>query len=631
MRRTKQTKPSEVTLGESAPLLDVDGEPFRDLNGNGRLDIYEDRRAPIEDRVEDILSQMTVEEKVGLMFHTPVMVNGKDGIDSRVTWGSANLTEMVTARRINHFNLLMAPEPTATAAWHNRVQKLAEQTRLGIPVTFSSDPRHAAGFNPGAGMKQKGFSEWPSQLGLAATNDEDTVEGFGDIGRQEFRAMGIRTVLNPMADVASEPRWGRVGGTFGDNFEQVGRLTAAYVRGFQAGDQGVAPDSVSCMVKHFPGCGPQEEGTEPHFSFGANQLYPGGRFRDHLDPFRAAIGAGARQVMLSYGIPVGQTSEDVAPAYNKEIVTDLLRNELGFDGVVCTDWMTHETEKVFGFITVKEASAWGVEHLSIPERYTTSLDAGVDQFGGQSDPETMVGLVASGEIAEERIDESARRILRLKFEMGLFDDPYVDADAADAATSTSAFTSAGIEAQRRSMVLLTNKDSAGVATLPATGRRRLYVRGVDRKTAARYGDVVSSPKKADLAIISTAAPTERKIRKEILSLFFAEGDLRFSKRKLKRILGICESVPTVVSVRIDRPAVIPEISDEAAAVFASFGVRDEVLLDAVFGRFSPSGKLPVEMPASMRGVVRSDEDVPGTEDPLFAHGHGLSYKATESR
>ena len=217
-------------------------------------------------------------------------------------------------------------------------------------------------------MTQKGFSEWPGQLGLAAIGSEDAVEEFGDTLRREFSAIGLRAVLNPMADVATEPRWGRVGGTFGEDPETVARLTAAYIRGAQGGPDGLGPSSVACMVKHFAGCGPQEDGLDPHFTAGARQVYPGGRFDLHVDPFRDALAAGARQVMLSYGIPVGQTSEDVAMAFNREIVTDLLRGDLGFDGVVCTDWMSIDTHKVFGVLTLKPASCWGVEHLSVPER-----------------------------------------------------------------------------------------------------------------------------------------------------------------------------------------------------------------------------------------------------------------------
>ena len=282
---------------------------------------------------------------------------------------------------------------------------------------------------------------------------------------------------------------------------------------------------------------------------------------------------------------------------------------LGFDGIVCSDRMTQVSEKFFRFVTTKEASDWGVEHLTIPDRCKMSIDAGVDQFGGQTNPETIIALFASGSITEDRIDDSARRILRLKFEMGPFNDPYVDERASATATGAAVFTNA-----------------AGTPTLPLTGRPRLYVRGINKKTAAHYCIIASSPKKAAVAFISTPSPTERRIRKEIRSLFFAEGDLRFSRRRLKRTLKVCNRVPTIVSIRIDRPAVIPEITDEASAVFASFDLADDVLLDGVFDSLSPACNLPVEVPASIGAVVRSDEDVPGTENPVLPHGRGHTHE-----
>lgn len=609
----------------STNLLAAGEQVARDLNGNGKLDVYEDPRAPVEERVDDLLQQMTVAEKVGLMFHAMAAAPGTDRIDGRIKIGSAHLSEMVTDRYMNHFNLVLTPDATKLAHWHNRVQQLAESTRLGIPVTIASDPRHAAVFNPGAGIKQPGFSEWPSQLGLAASGDESLVELYAEIGRCEFMATGIRTILNPMADVASEPRWGRIGGTFGEDFCRVGQLTAAYIRGFQNGDKGLHRNSVSCMVKHFPGCGPVEEGTEPHFRHGAHQIYPAGRLRDHLEPFKAAIAAGARQIMLSYGVPVGQTSEDVAMAFNHDIVQGLLREELGFDGVVCTDWLTHETETFAGILKLKEASAWGVEHLSVEERYIKSIEAGVDQFGGQSNPAVLCNLVETGRISEQRIDESARRILRIKFALGLFDNPYVQPDLTGNQAGTKENIDAGLEAQRRSMVLLSNGEIKSEPFLPLKGKPKIYVENIDKEEAGRFGEVVNSPRNADVAILNLVAPSELKLSTEILKYFFAEGDLRFSPRKLKKILNICKRVPTVVNIRLDRPAVIPEISAEAKALFVSFCVSDAVLLEAVFGEYSPSGRLPVELPSSMEAVIASPSDSPGTEAPLYPQGHGLSY------
>lgn len=612
--------------------LEIDGHKFRDLNGNGRLDIYEDSRVATEDRVEDLLQQMTIEEKVGLMFHTPASSCSGPGIDSRFSTSTAKLSSLINVRHINHFNLLMARNAEEVATWHNRVQAAAEHTRLGIPVTLSSDPRHAAVLNPGAGMKLDGFSEWPGQLGLAAAQDSDLTEAYGRVAAQEYRAIGVRTLLNPMADVATEPRWGRAAGTFGDDFDAASRFTDAYIRGFQGGSNCVGPNSVSCMVKHFPGGGPMKDGLEPHFSFGTDQVYPAGMLEQHLEPFKVAIKAGARQMMLSYGIPVDQTGENVAMAFNKDIVTGILRNQLGFKGIICTDWMTQKTERMLGFISMKEASAWGVEKLTVAERYAKAIDAGVDQFGGQSDPSYVVELVRSGMVSEVRIDESARRILSLKFDLGLFDNPYVDVSGLTSNAGTADYRKAGIDAQGKSTVLLTNhtltpgNGKPSVPTLPLPRRAKLYISGIDAKIAAMYGNIVKRPEDANVAIISVVSPTQRKFRKELLSLFFHHGDLRFRKRKLTWILETCRKVPTVVAVRVDRAPVLPEIAEAAAALLATFNITDEVLMKTLFGEIAPTGKLPLEFPRSMQAVLQAPEDAPGTHDPLFRRGHGLTYE-----
>ena len=311
----------QAAPGSPVPRLVERGVRFRDLNGNGRMDPYEDPRAPLVDRVEDLLEQMSLGEKAGLMFQPPIAIGRKGAVVEGVhPMSVAPTTELIVGRHLSHFNILMAPDPGTVARWHNSLQQIAERTRLGIPITLSSDPRHAAGFNPATGFKQEGFSQWPSQLGLAAAADEGLAERFGDIVRREFRAIGLRSVLGPMADVATEPRWGRSGATFGEDSDLVGRLTAAFIKGLQGGQSGLGQSSVAAMVKHFPGGGPAGNGLDPHFATGKRQLYPGDHFEYHLGPFRAAIAAGVRQIMLSYGIPGGQTSEDVAMAFNSEIV-----------------------------------------------------------------------------------------------------------------------------------------------------------------------------------------------------------------------------------------------------------------------------------------------------------------------
>jgi beta-glucosidase len=598
---------------------------FRDLNKNGRLDVYEDTRRPVEERVEDLLDQMTLEEKCGLMVQ-PVIVAGKNGqlVDVSRPVSPLTTSERVVNRHIVHFNLLYSGDTEAVAHWHNNLQRLAERTRLGIPVTVSTDPRHSTGENPATGILMKGFSQWPDPLGLAATRDEELVQRFGDIARREYLAVGLRVALHPMADLATEPRWARMAGTFGEDADLSSRMTAAYIRGFQ-GEQ-IGPESVSCMVKHFPGGGPQEHGHDPHFDFGREQVYPGDHFEYHLIPFEAAFEAGVEQVMPYYGIPVGQTSEDVAMSFNTDIVTGLLRERYGFEGVICTDWGITEGPVIFGF-EVMAARAWGVEHLSVRERYAKAIEAGVDQFGGQESPHHLVDLVRSGELAETRIDESARRLLALKFKLGLFDDPYVDADAAGSLTGTSDHVEAGLEGQRRSVVLLKiGTLPNGSAALPIRNRPKAYVENISTETAVQYADVVATPSEADIAILRLQTPYQPKGR-GFLARLFHHGDLDFKGKEKRRILGILESTPTIVDIHLERAAVIPEIADAAAGLLATFGVTDEVLLQAVFGVFKPTGKLPIELPSSMEAVRAQREDVPyDSEDPLFEFGHGLTYE-----
>jgi beta-glucosidase len=605
-----------------APLLTAGDRPVRDLNKNGRLDPYEDPRRPIEERVADLLAQMTLEEKAGLLFHTMIMM-GEDGslVEGAGMFGPFSTAEMVATRRMNHFNVLRGTGPRQMAEWYNRLQALAEDTRLGIPITISSDPRHAFSDNPATSFLSGAFSQWPEPLGLAATGDAALVEQFGDIARQEYTAVGIRVALHPMADLATEPRWARSNGTFGEDADLSARMTAAYIRGFQG--VALSLQSVACMTKHFPGGGPQKDGEDPHFPYGREQVYPGDNFNYHLIPFKAAFAAGTAQIMPYYGMPVGTPLEAVGFGFNKDVITGLLRDKFGFDGVVCTDWGPLTDAEIGG--SPFPARAWGVEHLSRSERAKKILDAGCDQFGGESCPEVVVELVRSGQIAESRLDESVRRLLRDKFRLGLFDNPYVDPDAAERMVGSADFRAAGEQAQRRSIVLLKNGNGPAGPTLPLAGRPRIYVENIDPAVATTYGEVVQTPGDADLAILRLKAPYEQREGNFLERLFHA-GDLDFKEPEKSRILGILAQVPTVVDIYLDRAAVIPELAAGAAALLADFGASDAAVLDVIFGRSAPSGRLPFELPSSMDAVRRQKPDVPyDSANPLFPFGHGLTY------
>jgi len=617
----EKTPSQPKIVARSVPILEIDGLQFKDLNKNGRLDPYEDWRRPVEERVDDLLSQMTLEEKAGLMVH-PALGMGKKGSlleeppafprapDVPVVRRPAT-TEAILDRNIRHVLTRSSEPPEILATWNNNLQALAERSRLGIPVTISSDPRNGFRHDPNATSVRAGaFSQWPEPIGLAATRDADLVEQFGAIAAQEYRATGIRTALHPMADLATEPRWGRIVGTFGEDAELSAELTAAYVRGFQ-GKDGLNPNSVATMTKHFPGGGPQLKGFDPHHDYGKEQVYPGNNFNYHLIPFKAAIEAKTAQMMPYYGIPVDVTSENVGMGFNKNILTGLLREKLGFDGVICTDWQ------------ITSLMPWGVEDLSLEERYKKAIEAGADQFGGDHTPEIIVALVENGEIPQTRIDESARRLLRDKFRLGLFENPYVDPEHAKRIVGHDEFQAAADLAQRKSIVLLKNEAADSGKTLPLSRGTRIYIENINPAVAAEYGTVVEDLADADVAILRVNTPFETGAG---FFRFIHHGNLAFQGEELAHLQQIMRTKPTVVSIYLDRPAVIPEIAQNAAAILGTFGASDQALLDIAFGKFIPTGKLPFELPSSMEAVEKQKEDVPyDSENPLFEFGFGLTY------
>ncbi|HEX5809086.1 MAG TPA: glycoside hydrolase family 3 N-terminal domain-containing protein [Anaerolineales bacterium] len=619
IRPTLETRRNLALLGTEAPRRMQDGITFRDLNKNGRLDPYEDPRCPVEERLEDLLGQMTLEEKAGLMFQTMIAMN-KDGTIFEKTglFPIPQTSDMIARRLMNHFNLLYGSDPRHMAEWHNRIQKMAEQTRLGIPVTISTDPRHAFTQNPLTSLGGGGFSRFPEPTGLAATRDVDLVRQFADIARQEYLAVGIRLALHPMADLATEPRWARCNGTFGEDADLAAQMTAAYIHGFQGASLG--KESVACMTKHFPGGGPQKDGEDAHFPYGREQVYPGDNFDYHLKPFESAFAAGTAQIMPYYGMPLDTPLEEVGFGFNKDVINGLLRGTYGFDGVVCTDWtLLTSSFKILGW-DMMPARAWGVEQLSVEERALKALEAGVDQFGGEACPEVIVQLVREGRVSEERLDQSVRRLLRDKFRLGLFDDPYVDVEAAEKIVGKPEFRQAGELTQRKSIVLLKNTKQ----TLPLKRRLKIYVENIKPEAIRPYGQAVKSVREADLAILRLSAPYEK--RKGMMERWFHAGDLDFKEPEKTRILNILQQVPTIVDIYLERPAVIPEIAEKSMALLANFGASDEAVLDVIFGQFEPQGKLPFELPSSMDAVRRQKEDLPhDSEDPLFPFGYGLRY------
>ena len=611
-----------------ARLTSPDGVEFRDLNGNGVMDPYEDPRLTPEERTEDLLGRLSLEEKAGLMFQT-VIEAGADGtvLEAPGAISKSPTSTVVLEKHLTHFNVHALEDPRMAARWHNALQALAERTPHGVPVTVSTDPRHAFIENAGVSFSAKAFSQWPEPLGLAALRDADAVREFGDIARQEYVAVGIRAALHPTLDLATEPRWARQAGTFGQDPALVTELGVAYLRGFQGDSLG--SESVACTSKHFPGGGPQKDGEDAHFPYGREQVYPGGRFADHLEPFPAIIEAGTAAIMPYYGMPVGlevdgEAVEEVGFGYNRQVVTGMLREKLGYDGVVVTDWELVNDNHVGD--QVLPARAWGVEHLDPHGRMELILHAGADQFGGEECVEVLLDLVAQGRVEESRIDASARRILLVKFRLGLFDDPYVSEDVAEATVGRADFREAGYEAQAASVTVLHNEVRGRSAALPLPAGLRIYAENLSEDAVRRHGTPVSRPEDADVAVVRLYAPFERR-SDLFLESWFHQGSLDFPPGLVARLARIATVCPVVIDVVLDRPAVLTPLLPLAAAVVGSYGSSDDALLDALTGRITPRGRLPFDLPRSMDQVRAHGEDVPGYDDPLFAFGHGLGLPA----
>jgi len=573
--------------------------------------------APIQ-RADDLVERMTLEDKAGLLFHTMIGMGPRGSLaGANEDFGLPSTAEFVLGRRMTHFNLLgVLEDAREVAQWHNRLQDLAASTEPGIPVTLSTDPRHHFTDNPGTAFNAGVFSQWPEPLGFAALRSPELVERFADAARQEYLALGLRVALHPQVDLATEPRWSRIGATFGEDADLTSALAVAYVRGFQGAELG--QESVSTMTKHFPGGGPQLDGEDPHFAYGREQVYPGDNLEYHLKPFAAVIAAGGSQMMPYYGMPIGTDLEPVAFGFNRDVVTGLLRERFGFDGIVCTDWGLINDVEYLG--QPMPARAWGVEHLTPVERVEKVLQAGCDQFGGEACPELVVELVRSGRVSEDRIDVSVRRLLLEKFRLGLFDHRHLDVDAAVTVVGRPELVESGKDAQRRSHTLLTNRDEL----VPLSRGVAVYLEGVDPAAVQPYARVVTDVVDADVALVRLKAPYEA--RPGGFEAHFHAGSLEFPPTEVERLRALCTTVPTIVDVYLDRPAILTEIAAEAAALLVSYGSSADAFADVIFGVAQPEGRLPFDLPSSARAVEESRSDVAfDTADPLFRFGDGLGH------
>ncbi|GAB2606212.1 glycoside hydrolase family 3 protein [Spirosoma areae] len=663
-----QAKTQPVLGVRSVQLLTVDKLKFKDLNKSGTLDKYEDWRLSSVERSRDLLAKMSLEDKVGFMLISTTRLKNdrafegppsKDPITSDFNeqdlvaetnmftrkplptpiLNAVGTTKGVKEFHLRHFILRANVSARTTAEWANKLQALCESDGLGIPAIVASNPRNHITKDASIGLSvgKTVFSTWPGELGLSATHDPSIVREFADIARQEWAAVGLRKGYMYMADLATEPRWQRIEGTFGENADWVGRIITEIVLGFQGPK--LSPSSVALTIKHFPGGGAGEGGQDPHFDWGKTERFAGGMFTNNLIPFKAAIKAGTSAIMPYYSLPLDTKYEKIAYAYNKGVIQDLLRNELGFTGIINSD-----TGPI-------EMMPWGAENLSVTERYKRTLEAGVNLYSGTADPAKLLETVRTGMVDRKLIDDSVMRLLLEKFDLGLFENPYVDEDAAERIVGSAQFQARADAAMRKSIVLLRNETK----TLPLKPKTKVYFESYYQQSPSRPGAVATpnpaasaskvyadEAKKHNLEFVKT--PEEADVVLLWITpgskpLFASDGSpiyLSLSKNQVDvaYINALTAKKPTILAINYTNPWVIDEVYNATTqgrikGVIATFGTTTDALLDIVTGTFKPTGKMPFTTPVSEAVVQTQKTDVPGNlEGPgyaLFKYAEGLHY------
>jgi beta-glucosidase len=677
-------------------ILTVDRYAFKDLNGNGQLDPYEDWRLTFDERAADLAAKMSIEQIAGLMLYSAHQqipgggrrstYNGKSFEESGVK--PSDLTdqqiEFLTNDNLRHVLITSVNSPEIAAIWNNNAQALVEGLELN-----SSDPRHEPDsdeeYTLGAGGE---ISRWPGGIGLAATFDPVLVQRFGEIASIEYRALGISTALSPQVDLATDPRWYRFKGTFGSSPELATEMARAYIDGFQSSTgekeikEGWGFESVNAMAKHWPGGGSGEGGRDAHYGFGKYAVFPGNMLQTHMKPFiegAFALRGGTKMataIMPYYTISVNQDpgGENVGNAFSNYMITDQLREKYGFDGVVCTDWGVTGSE---GPMESFAGRPWGLEHLTEAELHYRVLMAGCDQFGGNNDAEPVVEAYKMGveEFGEEfmrnRFKQSAVRLLKNIFRVGLFENPYLDVSHTRSVVGKPEFMEAGYEAQLKSMVLLKNKGNV----LPLKERKTIYIPQryypearnffgvtapaqwkdpINPELAAGYYNVTDNPEKADVALVVINSPENGRIAGYSLedaqkggngfmpiSLQYSTytavearetsigGDPRdtdvlnrsyrnktvdvMNKADLNLVLETKQLMggkPVIVILKMENPTVVAEFESQIDALIVNFEVQDQAILDVISGKYEPTGLLPLQIPENMATVEKQYEDQP---------------------
>ncbi|MGA9761514.1 MAG: glycoside hydrolase family 3 N-terminal domain-containing protein [Gaiellaceae bacterium] len=607
---------------------------------------YQDASRPAATRADDLLARMTLTEKVGQLAQVSVSklttnqdlnrVFAQEGVGSILSGGG----ELPGARN----------DPRDWATGINGIQKAAlDRSRLGIPILYGADALH--GLSPVLGAVI-----FPHQLGLAATRDAKLVRQVSAVTSRGAKALGIRWVFGPVADVSRDLRWGRYYETFGEDPKLASALVAASVRGLQGGGSGDLV--VAATAKHFIGYS-QPQGGHDRFPVTLSSATLTNWF---VPSFQAAVNAGAASVMTQHGAVNG-----TPVTASRALTTDLLRGTMHFGGVVVSDWS--DVGDLYCPPGTSTTPKLNCIASSPEDAVRRAVNAGIDvtmiPYDSAQFTSALKDLVQSGAVSQSRLDEAVRRVLILKFRLGLFEHPYVDATKAQAGAAAASDCKLARKAVDESLTLLKNrrhvlplKKSGGPilvvgpaaasvswqmggwtigwqgipagATPPAVTilqgiREAAGARNVLTANWRNQADVRAKAKKAKAVVVAVGEKAYAEWYGDNPSGALAPDQVRLVEA------AEASGKPVVLVVVAGRPLMISGLVAKANALLMAYLPGTEAghgVADVLFGRVSPSGKLPVSWPASIKDVpmVKGIRLGDGKRaKPLFAYGAGLSY------
>lgn len=694
-----------------------DGLYFKDMDNSGELAPYKDWRLSPEERAKDMVAHLRLDQQAGLvlntLFNTPVAPTraAATGADGKLEFGKIykhhdpdekpipgplpGMTMSIDDADVLDKHITagvyrgdMHCEAGMVALYHNAGTQMLEYEAckggVAIPCSLHTNP-----INIG----------YPDSLGIGAAvlgdGNADFVYEMADTDRKMMKAEGLHIMYGPQVDVATDPRWPRTNGTYGERTDVTSDITEALIKGYQNGDDGLNEGSVVLTVKHFPGDAPSENGFEPHVPIGQWRIYrtPGSMEKYHLPPFQRAFDHKASSIMPDYsriaadGRAVPQTyrgevtsTEAVPSAYSKELLTDLARNKMGFDGYINSD---------SGITSVQ---IYGVEDLTVPQRYAKAISAGTDVIGGNTDPENIIKAVEDGLLPKADLDRASYNRLLSLFRTKRVDNPYLDPDQADQARQDN-FDGAkkkAYEANQKAVVLV--KNHGGV--LPLAKEKKVCIvtfKGVDsgfakmaqamgaglgsanadealRKTLAEAFEkkgytVVATPEEADVLYLHVWPISNGVVFYQFAMPVIEMGEIVTDERetnKSQKKTGKQVTVTTLKDVEkireladaiharggkvvgtcvVNNPWLLDKLEPYCDALTIQYTVSTVALnnalnaqVDVISGDFAPTGKLSLTMvsdPAviaiteqEIDGVVReicvSPNDVPGYDkDPYI--------------